>query len=151
MTPPLRSQRDRDAIKAALVDGTIDAICSDHTPVDDDEKLLPFAEASAGATGLELLLSLALKWVEDSRGDVTLTQALAAITSRAAQVAGINAGTLAVGQVADLCVFDPVERWKVEAKALVSQGKHTLFLGYELPGVVKATIVEGRVAFSTLS
>ena len=151
MTPPLRNQRDRDAIKAALVDGTIDAICSDHTPVDDDEKLLPFAEASAGATGLELLLSLALKWVEDSRGDVTLTQALAAITSRAAQVAGINAGTLAVGQVADLCVFDPAERWKVEAKALVSQGKHTLFLGYELPGVVKATIVEGRVAFSTLS
>src|SRR5450830_115 len=150
MTPPLRSQRDRDAIKAALVDGTIDAICSDHTPVDDDEKLLPFAEASAGATGLELLLSLALKWVEDSRGDVSLKQALAVITSNAAQVAGIDAGKLAAGQVADLCIFDPVQRWKVESKALVSQGKHTLFLGYELPGVVKLTMVSGRVAFSTL-
>ncbi|MFZ6847072.1 dihydroorotase [Undibacterium sp. RuRC25W] len=150
MTPPLRSQRDRDAIKAALVDGTIDAICSDHTPVDDDEKLLPFAEASAGATGLELLLSLALKWVEDSRGDVSLKQALAVITSNAAQVAGIDAGKLAAGQVADLCIFDPAQRWKVESKALVSQGKHTLFLGYELPGVVKLTMVSGRVAFSTL-
>ncbi|MFZ6690639.1 dihydroorotase [Undibacterium sp. SXout20W] len=150
MTPPLRSQRDRDAIKAALSDQTIDAICSDHTPVDDDEKLLPFAEASAGATGLELLLSLALKWAEDSRGDVSLTQALATITHQAADVAGINGGRLAVGQAADLCLFNLDERWKVEAKALVSQGKHTLFLGYELPGVVKLTMVSGRVAFSTL-
>ena len=150
MTPPLRSQRDRDAIKAALSDHTIDAICSDHTPVDDDEKLLPFAEASAGATGLELLLSLALKWAEDSRGDVSLTQALATITHQAADVAGINGGRLAVGQAADLCLFNLDERWKVEAKALVSQGKHTLFLGYELPGVVKLTMVSGRVAFSTL-
>jgi len=150
MTPPLRSQRDRDAIKASLLDGTIDAICSDHTPVDDDEKLLPFAEASAGATGLELLLSLTLKWAEDSRGDVSLTQALATISNQAARVAGIDAGRLAAGQVADLCIFDPLERWKVEARALVSQGKHTMFLGYELPGVVKLTMVSGHVAFSTL-
>ena len=150
LTPPLRSQRDRDAIKAALVDGTIDAICSDHTPVDDDEKLLPFAEATPGATGLELLLSLALKWAEDSRGEVSVSQALAAISHKAAQVAGIDAGKLAVGDCADLCIFDPADRWKVEAKALVSQGKHTLFLGYELPGIVKLTMVSGRVAFNTL-
>ncbi|MFZ6863423.1 dihydroorotase [Undibacterium sp. Ji67W] len=150
MTPPLRSQRDRDAIKAALVDGTIDAICSDHTPVDDDEKLLPFAEATPGATGLELLLSLALKWAEDSRGEVSVSQALAVISHKAAQVAGIDAGKLAVGDRADLCIFDPADRWKVEAKALVSQGKHTLFLGYELPGIVKMTIVSGRIAFNTL-
>ncbi|MBC3861427.1 dihydroorotase [Undibacterium jejuense] len=150
MTPPLRSQRDRDAIKAALVDGTIDAICSDHTPVDDDEKLLPFAEATPGATGLELLLSLALKWAEDSRGEVSVSQALAAISYKAAQVAGIGAGKLAVGDSADLCIFDPADRWKVEAKALISQGKHTLFLGYELPGVVKVTMVSGRIAFNTL-
>ena len=65
LSPPLRSQRDRDAIRAALIDGTIDAICSDHTPVDDDEKLLPFGEASPGATGLELLLSLSLKWADE--------------------------------------------------------------------------------------
>ncbi|MBR7793163.1 dihydroorotase [Undibacterium sp. FT147W] len=150
MTPPLRSQRDRDAIKTALSDGTIDAICSDHTPVDDDEKLLPFAEASPGATGLELLLSLALKWAEDSRGAVTLSQALTKISNGAAQVAGIAAGKLAVGSAADLCVFDPAAHWKVEAAALASQGKHTPFLGYELPGVVKLTMVDGHIAFDNL-
>ncbi|MDO8652879.1 MAG: dihydroorotase [Undibacterium sp.] len=150
MTPPLRSQRDRDAIQAALLDGTIDAICSDHTPVDDDEKMLPFAEASPGATGLELLLSLSLKWAEDSRGTVTLPQALARITSEPARVAKLPCGQLGVGQVADLCLFDPLARWKVEASAIVSQGKHTLFMGYELPGVVKVTIVAGHVAFDAL-
>ena len=150
LTPPLRSQRDRDAISAALKDGTIDAICSDHTPVDDDEKLLPFAEASPGATGLELLLSLALKWAEDSRGDVSLTLALSKISQHAAKVAGVPAGQIAVGHAADICIFDPATRWKVEAKALASQGKHTPFLGYELPGVVKATIVSGHIAFDTL-
>lgn len=150
MTPPLRSQRDRDAIKAALLDGTIDAICSDHTPVDDDEKLLPFAEASPGATGLELLLSLALKWADDSRGAVTLAQALSKISSGAAQVAGIAAGQLTSGSAADLCVFDPAAHWKVEAAALASQGKHTPFLGYELPGVVRLTMVDGHIAFDNL-
>ncbi|PXX43934.1 dihydroorotase [Undibacterium pigrum] len=150
LTPPLRSQRDRDAISAALKDGTIDAICSDHTPVDDDEKLLPFAEASPGATGLELLLSLALKWAEDSRGDVSLSLALSRISQHAAKVAGLPAGQIAVGQAADICIFDPATRWKVEAKALASQGKHTPFLGYELPGVVRATIVSGHIAFDTL-
>lgn len=150
LTPPLRSQRDRDAIRLALQDGTIDAICSDHTPVDDDEKLLPFAEASPGATGLELLLSLALKWAEESRGEVSLSQALSRITSDAARVAGLPGGQLGVGRIADLCLFDPAERWTVEAKNLISQGKHTPFIGYELPGVVKATIVAGHVAFDAL-
>ncbi|MBI3285863.1 MAG: dihydroorotase [Burkholderiales bacterium] len=150
LTPPLRSQRDRAAIHAALQDGTIDAICSDHTPVDDDEKLLPFAEASPGATGLELLLSLALKWAEDSCGAVSLAQALGKISHAAAQVAAIPAGSIAVGCSADLCLFDPAARWKVEAKALASQGKHTPFLGYELPGVVKATVVSGHLAFDAL-
>lgn len=150
MTPPLRSGRDRDAIKLALQDGTIDAICSDHTPVDDDEKSLPFAEASPGATGLELLLSLALKWAEDSRGAVSLAQAIARITCHPARVAGLPGGQLGVGQPADLCLFDPAARWKVEASALVSQGKHTPFLGYEVPGVVKATIVAGHLAYDGL-
>ena len=145
--PPLRSQRDRDAIKAALQDGTIDAICSDHTPVDDDEKLLPFAEATPGATGLELLLSLTLKWAIDSRGEVSLLQALNKISHHAARVAGIDAGRLEVGGAADLCLFDAESHWKVASAALVSQGKHTPFLGYELPGAVKATIVSGHVAF----
>ncbi|MFM7485268.1 MAG: dihydroorotase [Burkholderiaceae bacterium] len=149
MTPPLRSQRDRDAIQTALLDGTIDAICSDHTPLDDEEKLLPFAEASPGATGLELLLSLSIKWAEQAAGSgATLSTAVARITCDAARIAGINAGSLSVGGAADICVFDPAARWKVEAAALRSQGKHTPFLGYELPGQVRHTIVAGRIAFS---
>ena len=155
VTPPFRSQRDRDAIRAALLDGTVDAICSDHTPVDDDEKLLPFGEASPGATGLELLLSLAIKWADDyaagqhgAAGDASpLARALARVTSEPARVAGLAAGTLSVGAAADVVLFDPQARWKVEASALASQGKHTPFLGYELAGQVKTTIVGGRVAY----
>lgn len=149
ITPPLRSQRDRDAIRAALLDGTIDAICSDHTPLDEEEKLLPFGEASPGATGLELLLSLALKWVEEGESSgASLARAIARITCDAARIAGIEAGSLSVGSVADVCVFDPAVRWKVVPAALRSQGKHTPFLGYELSGQVKHTIVSGRHAFS---
>ena len=150
LTPPLRSQRDRDAIRSALVDGTIDAICSDHTPVDDDEKLLPFGEASPGATGLELLLSLALKWAEESidNREQRLPAAIARITCDAARVAGLPAGQLGVGSTADLCLFDADSRWLVQASALLSQGKHTPFLGYELQGQVRHTIVAGRPVFS---
>ncbi len=145
VTPPFRAQRDRDAIRQALDDGTIDAICSDHTPVDDDEKLLPFGEASPGATGLELLLPLALKWAEECRQP--LSKAIAKITADAARIVGLRSGQLTPGSAADLCVFDPALRWKVEAKALASQGKHTPFLGYELSGQVKATVVAGHIAF----
>ena len=147
LTPPLRTQRDRDAIRAGLIDGTVDAICSDHTPVDDDEKLLPFAEASPGATGLELLLSLTLKWAEELHGDAALLRALAKITSQAARTAGLDAGQLAPGAAADVVVFDPAKRWLVEGAALASQGKHTPFLGYEVTGQVQATVVGGRVAY----
>ena len=145
--PPLRSQRDRDAIRAALLDGTVDAVCSDHTPVDEDEKLLPFAEATPGATGLELLLALTLKWAEDRDGKDALAQALAKVTASPARIAGLPAGTLSVGAAADVVLFDPDARWKVERKALASQGKHTPFLGFELAGQVRATLVRGRVAF----
>ena len=151
VTPPFRAQRDRDAIQQGLADGTIDAICSDHTPVDDDEKLLPFGEASPGATGLELLLSLTLKWAEQAGGrrdgPSALVRALAKVTSDAARVAGLPCGQLGVGSAADLCLFDPAARWTVSASALASQGKHTPFLGYELSGQVRATIVDGHVAF----
>lgn len=146
LTPPLRSQRDRDAIRQGLADGTIDAICSDHTPLDDEEKLLPFGEASPGATGLELLLSLALKWAEEGGAD--LPTAIARVSCEPARVAGLAAGTLSVGAAADLCVFDPTVRWTVETAALRSQGRHTPFLGYELPGRVRHTVVSGRLAFS---
>ncbi|WP_028226685.1 dihydroorotase [Paraburkholderia ferrariae] len=145
LDPPLRQQRDREAIRAGLADGTIDAICSDHTPVDDDEKLLPFGEATPGATGLELLLSLTVKWAQEA--GVPLAKALARVTSVPAAVIGAQAGHLAPGAHADLCLFDARAHWHVEPRALKSQGHNTPFLGYELPAVVRATIVAGRIGF----
>lgn len=149
LTPPLRGLRDRDALRKALADGTIDALCSDHTPVDDDAKQLPFAEAESGATGLELLLPLTIKWAEESK--VPLATALSKITCNAARVLGIDAGHLAVGSAADICIFDPDEYWKVEAGALKSQGKNTPFLGIELKGKVRCTLVEGQVVYEEMA
>jgi dihydroorotase len=145
LDPPLRAQRDREAIRAGLADGTIDAICSDHTPVDDDEKLLPFAEATPGATGLELLLSLTVKWAEEAR--VPLAKALNRVTAAPADVLKLPAGRIDVGATADICLFDVGAHWRVEPRSLKSQGHNTPFLGYELPARVRATIVAGRVAF----
>ncbi|RKP59059.1 dihydroorotase [Pararobbsia silviterrae] len=143
--PPLRTQRDRDAIRAGLLDGTIDAVCSDHTPVDDDEKLLPFAEASPGATGLELLLSLVVKWAREAH--VPLPNAIAKATLAPARVLGFDAGTIRAGAVADIAIVDPDVEWMVEPRALKSQGHNTPFLGYELPARVKTTIVAGHIAY----
>jgi dihydroorotase len=147
LIPPLRSTRDRAALRAGLCDGTIDLVCSDHTPVDDDAKQLPFGEAEPGATGLELLLPLVLKW---ATGDnVPLVAGLARITSRPAEVLGSPAGHLGVGAPADVCLFDADAHWRVEPSALVSQGKNTPFLGLEVPGKVRVTIVGGRVVHET--
>jgi dihydroorotase len=152
LNPPLRQQADRDALREGLADGTIDALVSDHTPVDEDAKMLPFAESEPGATGVELLLSLALKWGQES--GVGLTRALAVLTSEPARVLGsalgtlqASAGQLVVGGVADVCVFDPQAEWTVLPQALRSQGKHTPFAGYELPARVRCTIVGGQIAY----
>jgi dihydroorotase len=156
LVPPLRQQRDRDAIRAGLADGTIDALVSDHTPVAEDAKHLPFAEAEPGATGLELLLGAALKWGEAD--EVGLARTLATVTSRpAALLAGLTAAAgpargdapsgLDVGAPADLCVFEPDDRWRVEASLLKSRSRHTPFMGQEMPGRVRCTVVAGRVAF----
>ncbi|KLU27764.1 dihydroorotase [Caballeronia mineralivorans PML1(12)] len=145
LDPPLRSQRDRDAIRAGLADGTIDAICSDHTPLDDDEKLLPFAEATPGATGLELLLSLTVKWAREA--GVPLSKALTRITTAPAAVLKVSAGRIAAGETADICLFNPADEWLVEPAKLKSQGHNSPFLGYELPARVLMTIVSGHIAY----
>jgi len=147
LTPPLRSERDRDALRAALADGTVDALCSDHTPVDDDAKQLPFGEAETGATGVELLLPLTLKWIEESR--LPLALGLARITTDPARILGISAGKLALGASADICVFDPERYWKIEPASLKSQGKNTPFTGLEVKGKVRCTLVEGQIVFES--
>jgi len=145
LKPPLRTQRDKDALSAGLKDGTIDAICSDHTPVDDDAKLAPFAEAEIGATGLELLLPLTLKWATQEK--VSLLQAVGRITQMSAQILDIPAGNLSQNSNADLCIFDANEYWKISPATLKSQGKNTPFNGLELAGKVKLTLVHGQVVY----
>ena len=142
--PPLRAQRDREALSAAAASG-LAAICSDHTPIDEDGKQLPFGEAEAGATGLELLLPLTLKWAEAEK--LPLAKALARITCDPATILGSHAGHLAVGAPADVCIFDPAALWQVSAETLVSQGKNTPFIGCGMQGKVTATLVEGRLVF----
>ncbi len=157
LTPPLRQQRDRDALRAGLADGTIDALVSDHMPVAPDEKNVPFAEATPGATGLELLLSLAMRWAQDE--GLPLSRALAVVTSEPVRVLGsvlgslgTSAGRLVEGGVADICVFDAEAHWSVTPDQLHSQGKHTPFAfeitGFELPARVKHTLVAGTLAYS---
>ncbi|HEY8880692.1 MAG TPA: dihydroorotase [Roseateles sp.] len=156
LTPPLRQGRDRDALRAGLADGTIDALVSDHMPVTTDEKAVPFAEATPGATGLELLLSLALRWARDA--ELPLQRALAVVTAEPVRVLGsalgslsASAGRLVEGGVADVCVFDANASWSVTPEALTSQGKHTPFAyassGFELPAKVRCTLVAGHVAY----
>jgi len=159
LTPPLRQGADRDALRAALADGTIDALVSDHNPVADDMKNLPFGEAEPGATGLELLLSLVLRWGQDS--GLPLSQTLARVTVDPVRVLGDalgslagSAGRLVEGGVADVCIYDPAAEWTVAAGELASQGKHTPFAfastGMLLPGRVGATLVAGTLAFDQL-
>ena len=143
-SPPLRAERDRQALSTAAASG-LAAICSDHTPVGADDKLLPFGEAKPGATGLEVLLPLTLKWAEAA--GVGLPVALARITSAPAEVLGLQSGQLAVGAAADICVFDPATVWQLTPDALRSRGKNSPWTGYLLNGKVKKTLVGGRVAY----
>ena len=148
LSPPLRQQRDREALGAALADGTVDALVSDHTPVESDAKTLPFAEAEPGATGLELLLPLALQWGEQSGAGIR--RALEVVSAAPARlVPAAGTARIAVGEAADLCIFDPAHEWQVQAESLRSQGKHTPFAGYALRGRVRSTLVGGRVVFES--
>jgi dihydroorotase len=147
LEPPLRSQRDRDALSRGLADGAIDCVCSDHTPVDEDGKHRPFAQAEPGATGLELLLPLTLKWGQTNK--LGLAATLARITCEPARVLGVGSGRLAAGAPGDVVVFDPAAPLRVAPETLKSQGKNTPFLGYELAGRVRYTIVAGSVVYES--
>jgi dihydroorotase len=145
LKPPLRTSRDREALCRGVKDGTIDAICSDHTPVDDDAKLVPFAVAEAGATGLELLLPLTLKWANDNK--ISLFEAVSKITEKPASILCIDSGHLSLGANADIAIFDPNSIWQVKANELKSQGKNTVFLNMEMIGKVKYTLLNGQFTY----
>ena len=129
LVPPLRTTRDREALRAGMADGTIDLICSDHAPVDDDGKQVPFGEAEPGATGLELLLPLTLKWADED--GVGLSAALAKITSEPAKLIGAGAGDLAVGNARGRLRLRSAGVLEGRARRPASQGKNTPFLGWK--------------------
>ena len=145
LSPPLRAEEDRRAVAAALADGTIDAVVSDHVPLDADDKSLPFAQASAGGTGLATLLAVTLAQVHGA--GLPLMDALALLTCRPAAILGVRAGTLAVGAPADLCLFHPERIWQVQSGKMVGKAQNTPFDGRALEGRVVGTWKAGRRVF----
>ncbi|RVU85862.1 dihydroorotase [Leucothrix sargassi] len=144
VTPPLRSEADRDALRQAVADGVIDAVCSDHQPHDIDAKLAPFQESSPGISGLETLLPLTMKLVNE--GALTLEQAIGSLSFRAAQIIDKPVGSLAEGSYADMLVYDPQQTWTLDPEAMLSNGKNTPFGGWEFSGKVAQTYTRGKRA-----
>lgn len=145
--PPLRTHRDREALCQGVKDGTIDAICSDHAPVDEDAKLLPFAEAEAGSTGLELLLPLTLKWANENK--VSLYDAISTITIKPASILGIDSGHLSLNANADITLINTDAEWQIKAEALKSQGKNTVFINMGVTGKVISTLLNGQFTYQS--
>lgn len=143
--PPLRSRRDREGLRRAVANGVIGAICSDHQPHEPDAKLAPFSESEPGISGLETLLPLALKLAQEKV--LGLPDAIALVTQKPADILGLDSGRLSVGATADICIFDPKERWQLTRSDMVSRGQNTPFLGAEFQGRVTHTIVGGRMVY----
>jgi dihydroorotase len=143
--PPLRSQRDKEGLRTGLANGTITAICSDHQPHESDAKSAPFSMTEPGASTIEMLLPLTLQLVRDK--NLTLQQAVAALTSAPAKIAGLDTGNLSIGSGADICIFDPELSWTVETDALLSAGKNTPFASWEMTGKVTHTLVDGNIIY----
>jgi dihydroorotase len=145
LSPPLRKEADRLAVAAALIDGTIDAIASDHQPRDADDKRQPFAQATPGGTGLATLLAVTLAQVHG--GTLSLARAIELLTARPSALLRIDAGHLAKGKPADLCLFHPERVWRVEAGHLPGKAQNTPFDGRALEGMVLGTWKAGRRVF----
>ena len=141
--PPLRSGRDKDALRAGIASGAVGAICSDHQPHEPDAKQAPFADTEPGVSGLDTLLGLSLRLAQD--GALPLLTVIERLTWGPARILGLGSGHLGVGAVADVCIFDPEADWRVTADALHSRGQNSPFIGWELPGRVTHTLLEGRV------
>jgi len=144
--PPLRTQRDMEALRNAVANNIIDAICSDHQPHNLDAKQAPFASTEAGVSTLETLLPLCLRLSQQT--DLNLSDLIEKVTYSPANILGIDAGTLSVGANADICIFDENEDWQLGADSIHSHGKNTPFYGWNFQGKVKHTIVDGKLLFS---
>ena len=145
--PPLRTQEDREGLRKGLLSGTVSALCSDHQPHEPDAKLAPFPATEPGASGVDSLLSLTLKLVDEDQN--LLADAIARVTSGPAKILGIPYGDLAVGRAADLCIYAPDSNWRLDETSMNSQGKNTPFRGWEMPGRVRYTLRDGQIIFSS--
>lgn len=141
--PPLRTERDRDGLIAGVCNGTIQAICSDHQPHDEDAKAAPFEETEPGISGVETLLPLTLRLTQTE--NLSLSDALALVTHRPAEILRIDAGTLSTGTLANVTLFDPEAWWSVTPATLQSAGKNSPFLNWELQGRVTHTLLNGQI------
>ncbi|HIC79427.1 MAG TPA: dihydroorotase [Kiloniellaceae bacterium] len=145
VSPPLRSEEDRRAVVAGLIDGTIDAIASDHSPHDQESKRLPFAIAEPGIVGLETLLPLSLQLYHS--GGIGLLDLLSRLTEKPAAILGLKGGRLTKGAPADLILFDPDRGWRIDPDRFESKSKNTPYEGLPVQGRVRRTVVDGRTLF----
>jgi dihydroorotase len=146
VSPPLRSEEDRQAIIQGIKDGTIDAIASDHAPHDQDSKRLPFAQAASGMIGLETLLPISLDLVHNNH--LPLLTLMERLSLAPARILGLNAGRLKKGAPADLIVFDPERAWQIREKDFRSKSKNSAFDGRPVQGRVLRSLVDGATAFA---
>jgi dihydroorotase len=147
--PPLRTQRDKTALRRGLATGAIQAICSDHQPHEPDAKLRPFAMTSQGISGLDTLLPLTLRLVEENQWD--LSKALGMVTYKPADILGLAAGRLSVGSDADICIFDPEAHWQLTENNILSLGLNTPFLNWDFKGRVSYTLINGKVVHTSIN
>lgn len=143
--PPLRSERDRDALREAAANGDIDAICSDHQPHEIDAKLAPFEETSPGISGFETLLPLVMRLVEEKV--LSETQAISYLTDKPAKLINVESGSLQTGRTADLSIYDPNAFWQLDASQLISEGKNSPFTGWSFTGKTIKTLVKGKTVY----
>ena len=145
--PPLRTPEDREGLLRSLKVGTLGALCSDHQPHDPDAKLAPFPATEPGASGIDSLLSLTLKLVEE--GHLPLRDAIARLTCGPARILNIPYGELSIGRAADICIFDPGSNWRLRPETMGSRGKNSPFLGWEMRGKVHHTVRDGQIIYSS--
>ena len=143
--PPLRSSRDREALREGLADGTLDCLCSDHQPHEVDAKLRPFPSAEPGISALDTLFVLALRLVEENV--LSLPELISRLSLNPARIYGLPGGRMAIGEIADLIIVDPDDHWICRGKEFISKGKNTAFEGWDFSGRVTHTMIGGEIVY----
>ena len=143
--PPLRGQSDRDALREGVTDGTIDCLCSDHQPHEVDAKLKPYPSAEPGISGLDTLLPLAMRLVEEDI--VSLPELIAKLTLNPALILGLPGGRIGIDEVADLIIVNPYSHWICSSARFISKGRNTAFEGWDFRGSVTHTLVDGNIVY----